>query len=205
MIARFAAKTYLVFRKIRRRLSMHLLRPAFGSHGRNFIFDPQGFYSYEHIHVGDDVFLGQRPTLMAALSRIKIGNKVMFGPEVMIIGGRHNTSFVGRNMIDVHEKRPDDDLGVIIEDDVWIGARAIVLRGVTIGRGAIVGAGSIVTKNIPPYAVAVGSPAKTVKFRWDVETILEHEAKLYPPEKRFAREYLLRRRAEWKTSEIDAQ
>jgi acetyltransferase-like isoleucine patch superfamily enzyme len=103
-------------------------------------------------------------------------------------------------MIDVHDKRPDDDLGVIIEDDVWIGARAIVLRGVTIGRGAIVGAGSLVTKNIPPYAIAVGSPAKTIKFRWDVETILEHEAKLYPPEKRFSRDAIQQIREAWQSS-----
>ena len=200
MIARLAAKTFIVLTKIQRRMLMYLLQPLFGSHGRNLFFDPWGSYSFKNIHVGDDVFLGMRPTIMAAHSIIKIGDKVMFGPEVAIIGGRHNTSVVGQFMIDVHSKRPDDDLGVVIEDDVWIGTRAIVLRGVTIGRGAIIGAGSIVTKSIPPYAVAMGNPAKVVKYRWDVETILDHEEKLYPPEKRLSREVLLQCRGSWKSS-----
>ncbi|MEN6551326.1 MAG: DapH/DapD/GlmU-related protein [Methanobacterium sp.] len=52
---------------------------------------------------------------------------------------------------------------VIVEDHVWIGARVIVLPGVTIGKGSIVGAGAVVSKNVPPYSVAVGNPARVVK------------------------------------------
>ncbi|MGA2798638.1 MAG: acyltransferase [Thermoguttaceae bacterium] len=200
MISHLAAKTFVLLCKIWRRLLMHLLRPLFAAHGRNFRFDPAGSYTYESISVGDDVFLGTRPTLIAAKSTITIGNKVMFGPEVMIIGGRHNTEVVGQFMADVTVKRPDDDLGVVIEDDVWIGSRAIVLRGVRIGRGSIVGAGSIVTKDVPPYAIAVGCPAKAVKFRWDVDTIVEHEKLLYPPEKRLSRKELLQHRVSGESS-----
>lgn len=194
-VPRLFASAHVFARRVRRRLLMYLHRPLFAAHGRNFHFDPDGTYSYENISVGDDVSLGLRPILMASESTITIGNKVMFGPEVMIIGGRHNTAVVGRFMTDVHVKRPEDDLGVAIEDDVWIGSRAIVLQGVRIGRGSIVGAGSIVTKSVPPYAIVAGNPAKVRKFRWDVETILEHESRLYVPEKRLSREELLRCRA----------
>jgi acetyltransferase-like isoleucine patch superfamily enzyme len=194
-LRRFLAYTHVFAGKVVRRLRMYLLRPLFAAHGRNFHFDPDGFYSYENISVGDDVSLGWRPTLLAAKSTITIGSHVMFGPEVMIIGGRHNTSVVGQFMTDVHDKRPEDDLGVVLEDDIWIGSRAIILRGVRIARGSIVGAGSIVTKSVPPYAIVVGSPAKVVKFRWDVETILEHERQLYPPEKRLSREEIVQCRA----------
>jgi len=69
------------------------------------------------------------------------------------------------------------------------GIRAIV-TGVTVGRGAIVGAGSVVAKSVPPYAVAVGVPARVVKFRWEVEQILEHEKPLYPESERLTREML---------------
>lgn len=169
---------------LRRRLLMYLYYPLFGSHGRNFIFDPDGYYSYKNIYVGDDVLIGIHPVLMAALSEIHIGNKVMFGPYVTLIGGRHNTSEVGRYMYDVTAKRPDDDLGIVVEDDVWIGSHALILRGVTIKRGAIVAAGSVVTKDVPSYAVVGGDPAKIIKFRWNIDTILEHEKVLYPPEKR---------------------
>jgi acetyltransferase-like isoleucine patch superfamily enzyme len=93
-------------------------------------------------------------------------------------------------MTDVHEKRPEDDRDVVIEDDVWIGSRAIVLKGVTIGRGAVVAAGAVVTKSVPPYAIAAGTPAKVLKFRWNLETVLKHEELLYASEWRLSRETL---------------
>jgi maltose O-acetyltransferase len=136
------------------------------------------------------VNLGDRPILLASLSKIRIGNKVMFGPEVMILAGDHNTSVVGQFMYDVSWKRPEDDRDVTIDDDVWIGSRAIILRGVVVGRGAIVAAGAVVTKNVPPYSMVGGVPARVLKFRWDVDTILRHEEMLYPPERRYSRETL---------------
>lgn len=180
--------------RIWRRMCMCVYRPLFGSYGRNFRFDPNGDYTYRTIHVGHDVHLGMRPTLNASRSTIRIGNKVMFGPEVTIRGGNHRIDLVGRFMVDVTdaEKRPEDDLGVVIEDDVWIGTRAIVVHGVTIGRGAVVGAGAVVTKSVLPYAIVAGAPAKIVRFRWDVETILRHEAILYPVALRFERAQLER-------------
>ena len=179
----FAAKVY-------RRLLMYIHRPLFASYGRNFRFDPFGLYTYCTISVGDDVNFGYRPILMAARSKIRVGNKVIFGPEVILVGGGHNTAEVGRFMFDVTEKQPGDDRGVTIEDDVWIGARAVILRGVTIGRGSIVGAGSVVTMSVPPYSIIGGVPARVVRSRWDVETILQHEQSLYPPESRLMRDAL---------------
>jgi maltose O-acetyltransferase len=197
MIRRLLAKAWRVLAlpfviqdSLRHRALIHYYRSKFAASGRNFRFDPDGYYSHKNIFVGNDVSLGVRPTLMASDSKIVIGDKVMFGPEVMIIGGRHNSSVVGQFMIDVHVKEPGDDLDVNIEDDVWIGSRAIILRGVRIGRGAIIGAGSIVTKSIPPYAIVAGIPAKVIKFRWNIEKILEHERQLYSSEKRLSREML---------------
>jgi acetyltransferase-like isoleucine patch superfamily enzyme len=178
-----------------RRFREALIRPLFASHGRNFRFDPDGTYSFSTISVGDDVNLGLRPTLMATQSHIQIGSYVIFGPEVIIRGGNHRTDMVGRLMSSVtnYEKRPKDDLGVVIGDDVWVGTRAIILHGVTVGRGAVVGAGAVVTRNIPPYAIVAGNPARVIRFRWDVGTILAHEQALYSSEKRLTREYL----AQW--------
>lgn len=174
-------------RRASRRARMYLLRPLFGSRGQDFRFDPDGLYSFANIHVGDAVNLGYQPILLAALSEIRIGSHVMFGPQVMVVGGGHNTRKVGAFLSEVHEKDPGDDLGVIIEDDVWVGGRAIILRGVTLGRGSIIGAGSVVTRSTPPYAIAAGNPARVVRFRWDVDTILQHEGALYPPERRLSR------------------
>lgn len=180
--------------RVKRRILQTVYRPLFASFGRNFWFDPEGNYSFGTIFVGDDVFLGVRPSLSATRSKIIIGNKVMFGPEVSILGGNHSAAQVGRFMYDIKDadKRPDDDKGVIIEDDVWVGTRAIILHGVTIGRGAIVGAGSVVTKSVPPYAIVGGIPARVLRFRWDVETILRHEEILYAVEKRLVQSDLER-------------
>jgi acetyltransferase-like isoleucine patch superfamily enzyme len=171
---------------------MYVLRPLFKSYGTGFWFDPDGFYSYRNIHVGDNVNLGLKPILMAELSEINIGNHVMFGPEVVVIGGGHNTKQIGQFMIKVHEKTGNEDLGVTIEDDVWVGSRAIILRGVRVGRGSVIGAGSVVTKSVPPYAIVGGNPAQVLSFRWNVDSILDHEEILYPFEKRLARQDLER-------------
>lgn len=178
-------------RRAWRRLRMYALRPLFGSHGAGFRFDPDGCYEhFRNIHVGDDVSLGLRPVMLAALSEIRIGSHVMFGPEVIVVGGGHNLTAPGRFMKSVHEKTGNEDLGVVIEDDVWVGARAMILRGVRVGRGSVVGGASVVSKSVPPYAIVAGNPARVVKFKWDVETILRHEAALYPPEARFSRKEL---------------
>lgn len=79
---------------------------------------------------------------------------------------------------------------VVIEEDVWVGAECILLSHSCVGRGAIVAAGSVVTKPVPPYAVVVGSPAKIIKVRFTKEQIMAHEAILYPPEERTKSEEL---------------
>tara|TARA_A100001391_G_C5079914_1_gene279860 strand:- start:4151 stop:4474 length:324 start_codon:yes stop_codon:yes gene_type:complete len=78
-----------------------------------------------------------------------------------------------------HEKRAEDDLGVVIEDDVWVGTRAVILHGVTVGRGSIVAAGAIVTKDVPRYSIVAGVPAQVIKYRWSADAIAEHERDLY--------------------------
>lgn len=189
---RLAGAILLLCVRAWRRFREFLLRSLFASHGENLLFDPDGTYSFGNIFIGDDVSLGQRPILLATRSQIKIGNHVMFGPEVTIRGGNHRIDLVGRFMKSVKddEKRSEDDLGVVIEDDVWVGTRAIILHGVTIGRGAVVAAGAVVTRDVPPYAIVGGVPARIIRFRWDIDTILAHEKFLYPPEKRILREKL---------------
>ena len=67
---------------------------------------------------------------------------------------------------------------ITIEDDVWIGAHSIILKGVTIGRGSVVAAGAVVTKSFPPYSIIGGVPAKLLKMRFTEEEIKKHEEAL---------------------------
>jgi acetyltransferase-like isoleucine patch superfamily enzyme len=166
-----------------RRLLRTMLRPLFAGCGRSVRFHPFDEFSYSTIRIGSDVFIG-KGACFTARKGITIGDKVMFGPNVTIRGGDHNTAVLGKYMADVHDKRSEDDMPVLIEDDVWVGTGVIILKGVTIGRGAIIGAGAVVTRSVPPYAIAVGVPARVIGFRWSVEEILKHEVVLYPPPSR---------------------
>ncbi|MBO7149893.1 MAG: acetyltransferase [Clostridia bacterium] len=93
---------------------------------------------------------------------VKIGNNVMMGPNVLIYTQNHNTSRVD---IPMREQGMRDMKPVVIEDDVWIGARVCILPGVTIGKGSVIGACAVVSKNVPEYSVVVGNPGQVVKMR----------------------------------------
>jgi acetyltransferase-like isoleucine patch superfamily enzyme len=162
-------------RRLWRRVRMVALKPLFRRAGSEFRFDPDGHYSFTTIEVGDGVFLGPGAFLAASDSFIRIGHKVMFGPNVTVIGGDHRIDVVGVPMADVADKRPSDDRGVMIGDDVWVGAGAIVLQGVTIGRGAVVAAGAVVTRDVPPYAIVGGCPARVIRPRFSPADQERHE------------------------------
>ncbi len=157
------------------RFFMLVVKLRFRNSGSGFVFAPFDIFSYQTISVGNDVFIGPGAIFRASESSITIGNKVMFGPRVTIMGGDHNFSHIGRYMFDVKDKAPGDDLPVVIEDDVWVGAGAIILKGVTIGRGAVVAAGAVVNKDVAPYSIVGGVPAKKISQRFSDEQIAEHE------------------------------
>lgn len=102
----------------------------------------------------------------------------MFGPGVTIITGDHRTDVVGKYMIEIKdtEKMPENDMDVVIEDDVWLGANSVILKGVTIGRGSVIASGAVATKSVPPYSIVGGVPAKVLKARFTEQEIEQHEA-----------------------------
>lgn len=105
--------------------------------------------------------------------------------------GNH-ASIVGKFITDINEQNKPSgyDKDIIIEKDVWIGCNVTLLAGIKIGRGAIIAAGAVVSKDIPPYAIAGGVPAKVIRFKWPIEKIMQHESILYPANERFSKEYL---------------
>ena len=133
------------------------------------------FAGIQNIFVGDDVSFGEHTQIMTTRAKVVLGSHIMFGPDVMIITGNHITDIPGRYMTTFtdKDKRPEDDQDVVFEGDNWIGARATILKGVSIGYGAVVAAGSVVTKDVPPFAYVGGVPAKVIKYRFDDATIRE--------------------------------
>jgi maltose O-acetyltransferase len=117
------------------------------------------FHSGWEVEIGDDSSLGIRCIVPYDL---KVGKDVMMGPDVVIIGENHQHDRCDLPMrLQGYKEYPPVRIG----DDVWIGARVIILPGLTIGKGAIIGAGAVVTKSIPPYAISAGNPARIIKFR----------------------------------------
>lgn len=181
----------LIMRGARNRVLGFIYRPLFRRCGNDVSLSfIDSYFSFSTIELGDDIYVGRGAKFSASNALIRIGSHVMFGPNVVIRGGNHNTSVKGRFMSQVKEKRPEDDQMVHLVGDNWVGAGATILRGVTVGRGAIVAAGAVVTVDIPPYAIVGGVPAKIIKFRWTPGEIIEHEAMLYNSDQRIPPEEL---------------
>ncbi|MCA0436904.1 MAG: acyltransferase [Austwickia sp.] len=117
------------------------------------------FGSGKGIRLGDRSDLGVDCLVMGSVT---IGSDVMMGPRCVFISYDHNFSDVSRPM---NHQGLVEDRPVVVEDDVWFGAGCIVLAGVRIGRGAIVAAGSVVTKDVAPYSIVGGNPAAVIRSR----------------------------------------
>ncbi|MBQ2687755.1 MAG: acyltransferase [Clostridia bacterium] len=111
------------------------------------------------IHIGNNSGIGVNCYISG---RTYIGNDVMMGPECILYSYSHAHD---RLDIPMSEQGFEEETPIHIGDDVWIGARVIMLPGVKIGNHVIIGAGSIVTKDIPDYAIVGGSPAKIIRMR----------------------------------------
>lgn len=111
------------------------------------------------IEIGNRTAIG--PYSILSGRHIKIGDDCLIAPHVGIFASSHVFTDTNRKI----REQGQEYKGVIIEDDCWLGSGVKVLDGVTIGQGSIIGANAVVTKNIPPYSIAVGIPARIVKNR----------------------------------------
>lgn len=111
------------------------------------------------LEIGAYTFLG-RGVEIEVSSRVVIGRGSLIAPGVFITDHNHNTA-LGKPMFE----QPCIAAPVMIGDDVWIGANAVILPGVAVGNGAVIAAGAVVNGNVPPNAIVAGVPAKIIKFR----------------------------------------
>lgn len=115
----------------------------------------KGAYVFDDTVMGDYSGIGVNCEICRGLT---LGKNVMMGPECLFYSTSHKFDKAAKRFEGYTEIKP-----IVIGDDVWIGRRAIIMGGVTIGQGAIIGAGAVVTKNIPPYTLAAGNPAVVKK------------------------------------------
>ena len=149
------------------------------------IDSPEGLYLYENTRLRSNCCILNSPERKLIIKKytaiacgctfITNGHKSTVSVPHIVLGASH-----------INDKSGD----IIIGEDVWIGANCTFMPGVNIGRGAVVGTGALVTKDVPPYAVVVGSPAKIVAKKFDLHDILRHEEHLYMESERLSEEEL---------------
>jgi acetyltransferase-like isoleucine patch superfamily enzyme len=143
-----------------------IFKMLFGALGTSALIDYKSYFRYpKKIFIGDCVAINRGCSFyavhLAEGGTITIGNNVAIGPNVTIFAGGHD-----HRALDL----PTVAAPVTIGNFVWIGGNSTILQGVSIGEGAIIGAGSVVSKSIPAYCIAAGNPAKVIKQREVVKT-----------------------------------
>lgn len=166
-------------------------RGEYGHIGNNVIITPPLLAKTHNIYIYDNVSIGAHAHLSSPNANIIFKGNTAVANHLTIHTGNH-ARIVGKLVTDItDENKPTGyDHDVVIEKDVWIGSNVTILAGVHVGRGATIAAGAVVNKEVPPYCIVGGVPAKPIKFYWSIEQILEHESQLYPAEERMSREEL---------------
>jgi acetyltransferase-like isoleucine patch superfamily enzyme len=115
--------------------------------------------------------IGSFTYIATGKASVVIGDFVRIGAHTYI--GASNRGFEDPNKLIIeHEKT---EKGIVVEDDVWVGANCVILDGVCIGRGSVIGAGAVVTRDIPPLSIAVGNPARVIRKRGEKAVVPAEE------------------------------
>ena len=151
---------------------------------------------YSNIILEEGAYLKRDSVILNGRANFIMRRNSGSAEELMVISGNHmsvvglNLAQVTNNVKDRLDTNNEYDKDVIVDEDVWIGARVTLLSGVHIGRGCEVGAGAVVRSSTPLYSIVFGNPAKIVGFRFTPEEIIEHEKAQYPEEERLPLELL---------------
>lgn len=127
------------------------------------------------INIGDNVFIGGG-TIIDCVDRVSIENDVLISYQVLIMDSDNHSIRASERIEDLKRWRAEEydwsnvnRASITIRSKAWIGARAIITKGVEIGEGAIVASGAVLTKDVPPYSIAAGNPAKIIRVLNDDE------------------------------------
>lgn len=159
VIATHLPQSYSKFNKISHYLRVLSAKLILDKCGKKIAIGRKAIFS-KNIVIGNNSGIGEKCEI---LGKCTIGDNVLMAPECIIYTRNHN--FMDKNELIVNQG-VTEEFPVVIGNDVWIGRRVIILPGVNIGNGAIIAAGSVVTKDVPPYTLVGGNPSKIIKEQY---------------------------------------
>lgn len=168
------------------------MRRELGSCGDNTVLEyPLCFENRANLFIDSNVRIRRNCNIYnSPMEKVIIKKYTVVSGGCTIITNSHCTIATVPYFILCDARVKDKSEDVVIAEDAWIGANSIILPGANIGRGCIVGAGTVVTKPTQPYSVVAGNPARLISVTMKLEDILRHEEALYPPNERMVREEL---------------
>ena len=153
-------KTHIFYQDI------NLIRLGDNTYIGNFttlhVVNYDGKHNNSFFELGENSTIGELNNIRASGGKITIGKNCSISQNVSIIAANHN---IGKDQLIANQPWDEERTGVAMGDDVWVGANAVLLPGIKIGTGAIIAAGSIVTKDVEEYSIVAGIPAKHLRYR----------------------------------------
>ena len=185
-----------IFRRIKQSIGMYyhyMLKPnpdKFGYMGEGaMIAVPADLKKQGNIYLHDHARIGPCSCIMTMGNSKFIMKKYSGASSGLTVITSNHRQKVG-TLRDGLSNDDNDYKDIIVEEDVWIGVNVILLQGAHIGRGAIVAAGAVVNKEVPPYSIVGGVPAKVIGFKYSLDEVLQHEKLVYAEEERLPYELL---------------
>lgn len=159
----------------------------FGKIGDHCNFGYGATMNPQNIYMDDYSRIQNHLNFISYKGKLIVKKYAAVGAGCTIIPGDHVPTVGVPQYLAGHLHINDVDGEIVIGEDAWVGAGTILLSHCSIGRGAVVAAGAVVSKPVPPYAVVAGVPAKIIATRFTIDQILQHESELYPVEERMSR------------------
>lgn len=156
-------------RWVKRKFLSFIVRGASKKSGKNVSIGFNcSFYGVQNIVFGSDVHIGDNNTFICTKADLVIGDHFMSAANVTFVTGTHRINILDKPMtyIKDEDKEGCEDAPIVFEGDNWVGTGAIILKGVTIGKGSVIGAGAVVTKDVEPYSIVAGNPARIINRRF---------------------------------------
>lgn len=193
----YLKRALFCFQSIRKQYIEPYNKKKYGRIGKQSIVKNNSLLVPENMFIDDYVVIQEQTNFISNKGKLYVGKYSVISAGCTIVPGSHLLTVGVPFYLATTSHVNDEESDIIIDEDCWIGAGCILLPQCHIGRGAVVGAGSVVKKDIPPYAIVVGSPARIIAAKFSLEQVLKHETILYPPNDRFSKEELERIYAEY--------